>query len=224
MSPVSRPDATAVGVIFDFDGVIIDSEPLQHRAYNLALQPFGVSVDRAEYAREWIAAGRGPEHAVRTYGLSISPTELRRLKDPLYHQLLRDEITLVPGAAAAVERLSAALPIVLATNSSAADTGYALERFDLRRYFTAVVTREQYEGAKPLPDAFRTAAERLGLPPRRCVVIEDAWKGVQAANAAGCPCIAFPHDYTADNDVSGAQAVVRSLDEVTVALVTSLAR
>jgi HAD superfamily hydrolase (TIGR01509 family) len=215
--------AASAGVIFDFDGVVIDSEPLQHRAYNLVLQRFGVQVGRAEYAREWIAAGRGPEYAVRTYGLPLRPDELRRLKDPVYHALLRAEATLVPGAAAALERLAAAFPLALATNSNQADTGYALDRFDLRRFFSQVVTREQYERAKPEPDAFLTAAARLRLPPARCVVIEDAYKGVLCAAAAGCPCIAYPHDYTADNDVSGASAVVGNLAEVTVDLVHELA-
>ncbi|MEO8601385.1 MAG: HAD family phosphatase [bacterium] len=209
----------AAGVIFDLDGVIIDSEALQHRAYNLVLQRFGVQVDAALYGREWIAAGRGPEYAVQHFGLPLSPTELRRLKDPVYHDLMRREIQLVPGARAALERLSATLPLVVATNSNATDVGFVMQRFDLRSFFAAVVTREDYAGAKPLPDAFLTAAARLGLPPQRCVVIEDAAKGVRAAAAAGCPCIAFPHDYTADNDVSGARTVIASLDEIAEALV-----
>ncbi len=210
------------GVIFDFDGVIVDSEALQHRAYNQVLERFGVQVDQDEYGREWIAAGRGPEHAVQTYGLALTPTELRRLKDPVYHALLRQEGALVPGARETLERLAAVFPLALATNSSSHDTGYVLERFALRPLFTAVVTREQYDRPKPAPDAFTTAAARLGKPPSACVVIEDAHKGVVAAADAGCSCIAFPHDYTAGNDVSRAAAVIRSLDELTVELVRSL--
>ncbi len=209
-------------MIFDLDGVIIDSEELQHRAYNQVLQPFGIQVDAAVYGREWIAAGRGPEYAVRELGLPLTPSELRRRKDPVYHALMRSEITLVPGAAAAIARLAGAFPLAVATNSNAADTGFVLERFGLGALFTTVVTREHYADAKPAPDAFATAAGRLALPPARCVVIEDAAKGVRAAAAAGCPCIAFPHDYTADNDVGTAQAVIRSLDELTVQLVRSV--
>jgi len=211
--------AAAAGVIFDLDGVIIDSETLQHRAYNLVLQRFGIQVDAAVYGREWIAAGRGPEYAVRTFGLPISPSELRGLKDPVYHALMRREIQLVPGARAAIERLAGVLPLAVATNSNAADVGFVLERFALRPFFTSVVTREDYSRAKPEPDAFATAAASLGLPPARCAVIEDAAKGVRAAAAAGCPCIAFPHDYTADNDVGSARAVIGSLAELSEALV-----
>lgn len=207
------------GVIFDLDGVIIDSEALQHRAYNLVLQRFGIQVDAVVYGREWIAGGRGPEYAVRELGLPISPTELRRLKDPVYHELMRREIQLVAGARAALERLAARFPLAVATNSHATDVGFVLEHFALEPFFTAVVTREHYVEAKPAPDAFAAAARALGLAPARCVVIEDAAKGIRAAAAAGCACIAFPHDYTADNDTSTAQAVIGSLDELTVALV-----
>lgn len=214
--------SAAAGVIFDLDGVIIDSERLQHRAYNQVLAEFGLQVDKAVYGREWIAAGRGPEYAVRELGLPLTPAELRRRKDPVYHALLRSEITLVPGAEAAITRLAAIFPLAVATNSNAADTGFVLEHFGLRGHFAAVVTREQYSEAKPAPDAFATAAARLGLPPRRCAVIEDATKGMRAAAAAGCACIAFPHDYTVDNEVGSAQAVIRSLDELTVELVRAV--
>ncbi|MGD9762466.1 MAG: HAD family hydrolase [Candidatus Binatia bacterium] len=212
----------AAGVIFDLDGVLIDSEALQHRAYNQVLARFGIQVDAQLYGREWIAAGRGPEYAVRTYGLPVTPAELRRLKDPVYHALLQQDVQLVRGAREAVARLGAAFPLVVATNSNAQDTAFVLERFGLRAAFTAVVTREGYENAKPAPDAFAAAAAALGLPPERCAVIEDAYKGVAAAAAAGCACIAFPHDYTAENDVSRARAVIRSLDELSVELVRAV--
>jgi len=213
---------SSAGVIFDFDGVIVDSEPLQHRAYNLVLERFGVRVGPEEYGREWIAAGRGPEHAVRTYALPVTAEELRRLKDPIYHDLLRASAALVPGVRAALARLGNAFPLALATNSSQVDTAYILDRFELRAFFRAVVTREQYRNPKPAPDAFRTAAARLELAPERCAVVEDAYKGIVAAASAGCACIAMPHGYTADNDVTRARAVIRGLDELTVDLVESL--
>jgi HAD superfamily hydrolase (TIGR01509 family) len=218
---VTDPAADA-GVIFDLDGVIIDSEALQHRAYNLVLGRFGIQVDAAVYGREWIAAGRGPEFAVRELGLPISADDLRRLKDPVYHELMRREIQLVPGARAAIERLAVRFPLAVATNSHATDVGFVLGHFELAPLFRTIVTREHYVEAKPAPDAFTTAARGLGLPPSRCVVIEDAAKGMRAAAAAGCRCIAFPHDYTADNDASTAQAVIRTLDDLTVALVDAV--
>jgi HAD superfamily hydrolase (TIGR01509 family) len=210
------------GVIFDLDGVIIDSEGLQYQAYCQVLQPFGVSVTREEYGREWIAAGRGPEYAVKTYNLPLSPQELRDLKNPVYQEILHSRVTLMPGAEAALTRLSERFPLALATNSRREEVGFVMDRFGLQRFFTALVTREDYLGAKPEPDAFLAASAALGLAPERCVVIEDAYKGVVAAYRAGCRCIAVPHDFTLENDFSLASLVVPSLDTVTVEAIGSL--
>jgi HAD superfamily hydrolase (TIGR01509 family) len=212
----------ACGVIFDLDGVIIDSEGLQYRAYCRVLEPFGVQVTREEYGREWIAAGRGPEYAVKTYNLPMAPDELRQLKYPVYQEIMRREVTLMPGATAVLQRLGARFPLALATNSKLDEVGFVLDRFDLRRHFAAIVTRESYRSAKPEPDAFLTAAADLGLPPTACVVLEDAYKGVAAAHRAGCKCIAVPHDFTADNDFSLATVVVESLDAVTVEMIEGM--
>lgn len=212
----------ALGVIFDFDGVIVDSEELQYRSYSEVLTGHGVSISRSEYEREWIAAGLGPEYVVGKYGLSITPDELRRVKEPVYREMLRAEARLIPGAARLIERLSAELPLAVATNSTVGDVELVLDPFDLRRFFKEVVTREDYRGRKPAPDAFLTAAEKLGLPPSHCVVIEDATKGVLAAERAGCPCIAVPNAFTRNNDFTHATVVLDSLDDVTCELIRNL--
>jgi HAD superfamily hydrolase (TIGR01509 family) len=213
-----------VGVIFDFDGVIADSEPLQYAAYSRVLRDFGVSVTREEYGREWIATGRGSEYAVKRFNLPLTPDEVKRRKNPIYHELLRAEVKLMPGAPEALQRLAPRFPIALATNSSEADACFVLDRFDLRGYFSALITREHYREAKPAPDAFLAAAAALGRDPRRCVVIEDAYKGIVAAAHAGCATIAVPNSFTEDNDFSLADRIVGSLDEVTVPLIEVLAR
>lgn len=210
------------GVIFDLDGVLIDSENLHYKAYLQVLAEFDVRVTREEYGREWIAGGRGAEYAVRQYGLPVSPAELRARKDPIYHRILQDEVRLMPGVRPALERLQSRFALAVATNSNTADVGYVMQRFQLRPYFRAVVTREAYDKAKPEPDAFRTAARILGIAPSRCVVIEDSQRGVLAAHRAGTHCIAVPHEFTADHDFSLADRVVADLGEVTVGLVNEV--
>jgi HAD superfamily hydrolase (TIGR01509 family) len=207
------------GVIFDLDGVLIDSEGLHYQAYSEVLAPFGIRINPEEYGREWIAHGRGPEYAVEKYRLTLSPQEIRERKNPIYHRLLRSAVRLMPGAARALERLGAHFWLALATNSNEDDTGFVLDHFNLRRYFRAVVTRSMYERAKPEPDAFLVAAARLGLPPARCVVLEDTFRGITAAARAGCPCIAVPNELTRENDFTRASRVVSSLDEASVDLV-----
>src|SRR5437867_13126726 len=94
-------------VIFDLDGVLIDSEELQFQAYAEVLAGYGVTIGRAEYGREWITAGGGPEYAVRTYGLAVHPDTLRAMKEPVYDRLLAAHVRLMPGAMSALARLSA---------------------------------------------------------------------------------------------------------------------
>ncbi len=212
----------SVGVIFDFDGVIVDSEELQYRSYSEVLTGHGVSITRSEYEREWIAAGLGPEYVVAKYGISIAPDELRRMKEPIYRKMLRAEARLIPGAARLIERLAAEFSLAVATNSTAGDVEVVLDPFDLRRFFQEIVTREDYSGRKPAPDAFLTAAEKLGLSPSHCVVIEDATKGVLAAERAGCPCIAVPNAFTRNNDFTRASVVLDSLEDVKCDLIRHL--
>jgi HAD superfamily hydrolase (TIGR01509 family) len=219
---VPQPERTDRGILFDLDGVLIDSERLYYRAYSAVLADFGVSVTPEVYGKEWISAGMGPEYAVRTFDLPITPEEVRARKNPIFSKLLREEVALMPGAREALVRLSARFPIVLATNSRENDVAMVMERFGLREYFTDVVTRGRYANPKPAPDAFVTAAAAIGLPNARCVVIEDAWKGVKAASVAGSPIIAVPHEFTAADDFSLCARVVGHLDDVTAELVEEL--
>jgi len=209
-------------VIFDFDGVIVDSENLQYRAYSTVLAEFGVAVTLPEYGREWIAAGRGPEYAVAKYRLDISAEELRARKNPIYQELLRREPQLMPGVPGVLAALAACYPLALATNSTLADAGFVLDHFGLRGHFTALITREAYAESKPAPDAFLTAAAALDRAPERCVAVEDAYKGVLAAHRAGCPCVAVPHELTQDNDFRLAAMVLDSLEELTPDLIEML--
>ncbi len=211
-------------VIFDLDGVLIDSEELHYAAYQRVLAQFGVNVGREEYARHWIAAGHGPEYAIAAYRLPVTADQLRDLKNPVYHELLRNHVQLMPGAVEALERLARAYPLALATNSNAVDVGFVVDRFGLRRFFRAIVTREQYARPKPDPDAFLAAAAAIGVPPHRCAVVEDAYKGVLAAHRAGMPCVVVPHAFTADNDFRLAARRLASLDELTAEVVEQLLR
>ena len=212
----------SAGVIFDLDGVLIDSEALQYKAYSEVLARFGISVSLEEYAAHWIAAGQGPEYVIRTHGLQMHPDELRALKQPVYHDILRREVALMPGAAAALTRLQPHFPLAVATNSNRQDVSFVIDRFDLQRFFTAVLTREDYRDAKPHPDAFLAAAKRLAVTPGACVVVEDAYRGVVAARRAGTAVVAIPNRFTRDNDFSLATIVLPNLDALSVGIVTQL--
>jgi HAD superfamily hydrolase (TIGR01509 family) len=209
-------------VIFDLDGVLIDSEELHYRAYCTVLAPEGISIDRSVYGREWISAGHGPEWAHQTYALPYSAEELKRRKGPVYRELLENELTAMPGAAACLERLSREFPLAVATNSGRDDVEYVLARLGLREFLADVVTRERYERAKPEPDAFLAAASALGRPPSGCLVVEDSLRGLRAAVAARIACVAVPNDFTRDSDLSAAARILPNLDALQPELVREL--
>jgi HAD superfamily hydrolase (TIGR01509 family) len=209
-------------IIFDLDGVLLDSEGLQHEAYVRVLTDLGVTITREEYAQHWIAAGQGPEYAVRTYRLPVDAAGLRALKHPVYHEILRQRAALMPGALDALGRLHPAFPLAVATNSNRADVAFVMEHFGLRGFFACIITREDYVLPKPNPDAFLAAAAKLDVPPRACLVVEDAHKGIVAARRAGAVPVGVPNTYTRGNDFSLAAAVLGSLDELSVALAERL--
>jgi HAD superfamily hydrolase (TIGR01509 family) len=212
------------GVVFDLDGVLIDSEGLYYRAYSEVLKPYGVSVSREEYEEYWIAQGSGPEYIVAKERLPISPDELRQLRSPVYLQFLQTEVTLMPHVEEALSRLAPQFALTVATNTNREHLDFILRRFGIDRFFPVTVARQDYKGAKPLPDAFLAAAEKLGLLPSQCVVIEDTYKGVMAAASAGMMCIAVPNEYTLRNDFSRANLVLPSLAELTPEVVRSQLR
>jgi HAD superfamily hydrolase (TIGR01509 family) len=215
-------DRFSRGVIFDLDGVLIDSEGLYYRAYSEVLKPYGVTVSREEYEEHWIAQGTGPEYIVAKHNLPVAPDELRRLRSPIYLQLLETEVTLMPCVKEVLARLAPQFALTVATNTNREHLDFVLRRMGIDHFFPVTVARQDYRGAKPQPDAFLTAAEKLGLAPERCVVVEDTYKGVLAAVNAGIRCVAVPNEYTRRNDFGRASLVLSSLKELTPEVVQSL--
>jgi HAD superfamily hydrolase (TIGR01509 family) len=210
------------GVLFDLDGTLADTEPLQWEAYRRVLAPFGADVGMEEYRRHWIAVEGGAEYACRTYRLPIDAAELRARKATTYRTLIATGVAARPGAREALERLAGRYRLAVATNSVRAEMGIVLDHLDIRGRLDAVVAREDYDAPKPAPDAYRAAARALGLAPEACVVVEDTARGVRAGVAAGCIVVAVPSELTRDNDFTGAARRLAGLDEVTDELLQDL--
>jgi HAD superfamily hydrolase (TIGR01509 family) len=210
------------GVLFDLDGTLADTEPLQWEAYRRALAPFGVDVDIEEYRRRWIAVEGGAEYACRTYRLPIDAAALRVRKAREYHALIAAGVPARPGAREALVRLRASHGLAVATNSVRAEVDLVLGHLGIADLLDAVVAREDYAEPKPAPDAYRAAARALGLAPAECVVVEDTARGVRAGVAAGCVVVAVPSELTWDNDFTGAARRLGGLDQLDLALLQGL--
>lgn len=175
-----------LGLIFDLDGVIIDSMPLHLRAWQRYLEMTGIGTRES---LEFMHGQRNEEIVRDLLGLEAdSQTVIAHgaAKEQLYRDMMREQLRehLVPGIADWLDHVSGA-PIALATNAERANVDFVLDGGGLRPYFDAIVDGSQVERPKPAPDVYLRAAELLEIPPRNCIVFEDSPVGVAAAATAG---------------------------------------
>lgn len=202
-------------VIFDFDGLLADTEEIHSRAWRCTLDECGVALSADEFADHWIRRGRGIAEFVLTRSLAYDPDVLLERKKVLYLSEIASELREMPGALALLDALRGRVPLALVTSGRRVSVEPALERLAMSGRFDATVTLEMVENPKPHPEPFARAAALLGFAPAACVALEDAEKGVLSAAAAGMPVIAVPNEHTRDHDFSRAAMIVSSLRDVT---------
>jgi HAD superfamily hydrolase (TIGR01509 family) len=212
-------------VVFDLDGVIIDSEESWEevrRAY------------AAEHGRQFLpdsqermmgmSTGEWSRHLAVDVGIGLPPE--RVAADVLDRMAVRyrTALPLVPGAVDAVRRLAARFPLALASSSARILIDQVLDSAGLTGAFRATLSTEEVPRGKPFPDVYLEAANRLGLRPAACAAVEDSSNGLRSAAAAGMVVVAVPHGVypPAPDALAAAALVVTSLDELTVAAVENL--
>ncbi|MDL4816984.1 HAD family hydrolase [Actinomadura opuntiae] len=212
-------------IVFDLDGVLIDSEPVWE-----------------EVRRGYVASRGGrwlPDTQQRLMGMStaewaayiaadlvdgVTAEEVAYTVIDEMSQRYRDGLPLLPGAEEAVRRLGAYRPLGLASSSPRALIDLVLGRLGLDALFRATVSTEEVDAGKPAPDGYLTAAARLEVPAADCVAIEDSSNGLRSAHAAGMKVIAIPREAhpPADDALALAAHVAKDLDELTPELVAAL--
>jgi beta-phosphoglucomutase len=220
-------------VVFDFDGVLANSEPLHFRAFRDVLAHEGVELSEPEYyerylgfndaaAYEAVAADRG-----RRWDASKIASLIER-KAVVLEALERGESILFPGARAVVERLAAQCPLAIASGARGDEIRRILERERLTGHFTTIVSSDDAPVSKPAPDSYLLAVARLNeasgsgpLAARECVAIEDSPWGLASARAAGLRTVAVTHTYPA-GELPDAEIVVDRLDSLTWAVLRNL--
>ncbi|MEM7272605.1 MAG: HAD family hydrolase [Actinomycetota bacterium] len=203
-------------VILDFDGTIIDTESSQYETVREEFRRAGVDFPLADFLA---TIGRGDHRhwsdvlQDRTGPLpNIDEIRARRLAAN-HRQVAATPVR--PGIADLLDRADRhGLPLGVASSSPSDWVDGHLETRGLRHRFATVATRDHVERAKPWPDVYLLAAERLAVEPGRCLVIEDSGTGIRAAKDAGMWCVAVPNPITAASDLSGADLVLSSLTEL----------
>ena len=204
------------GVILDFDGLIADSEPFHYRAYNEVFERYGHTIDPEEYWIEFTSKGTGLQGEIERYNLKldVEPTELRQQKFEVYSRFCESgEIQLFPEARRFIEALSRTFQLAIASGSWEHDIRAILKHAQAESLVPTVLGKDPSRREKPHPDIFLKAAETLGLPPQKCLVVEDALKGLTAAQAAGIPCVIILNALNQNISFEGADLVLSSLDE-----------
>lgn len=213
-------------VIFDMDGVIIDTEPLHHHAFFTEFAELGLSITEAEYATFLGLSTRNVfQHLRQQYGLTPDLDALLRRKRELFNQAFDEDadLDLLPGVRALIEDLRAhGVPLVVASSAGRATIGRVFERFGLGPYFGHIVSGEDFERSKPDPAIFLRAAALAETPVRECVVIEDSANGVAAAKAAGIYCIGYASPHSTGQDLRLADRIIQDFSELTAAGIVAL--
>lgn len=213
-----------LGVIFDMDGVLVDSYDAHFESWLRMAREIGRDMTPEQFNRTFGRTSR--EIIAEHWGTdSLTPDEVRAFdqrKEALYREIVEHHFPAMDGARDLIRDLHASgFRLSVGSSGPPENVGLALDRLGVRDLFHAVVTGRDVSQGKPDPQVFLVAAQRLGLESRRCAVIEDAPVGITAANAAGTFSIALLSTGHTPESVTHARQVVRSLRELSA---TTIAR
>ena len=210
------------GALWDLDGVIVDSGPFHFRAWRRIAGLLGRDLAPEEFRASF--GLRNEDILRRFFGISDPRriSELARRKEEFFREEIRGKIQPQPGAVELLrlfEDLGFAQALVSSTPRENIDL--ILSALEIRDFFSAIISGEDVRRGKPDPEGYLLAAQKLGIAPENCVVIEDAVAGVQAARAAGMKCIAVATTYPPEA-LKDADLVVQTLKEVNSGILKDL--
>jgi beta-phosphoglucomutase len=215
-------------IVFDFDGVLADSEPIHLRVYQEILSPVGITLTKEDYCARYL--GFDDEGAFRQmgsdFGLLMGDEEIELLmaaKTERLQALVSGTNVLYPDAGACVRTLAGRWPLGIASGALRHEIELMLKGAGLTDAFRFIVAAGETERTKPAPDPYLHAAKLHGVPPEACVAIEDSRWGLLSAREAGMRTIAITHTYPRETLAADADVVVDSLREITPELVNGLA-
>ena len=211
-------------IFFDNDGVLVDTEGHYFEANQVVFEEHGQVLDRETFIDLSLRQGRSVFDLMRDRGADEEAVQaLRARRDSIYRERVGRGVDVYAGAGETLATLGERYPMAIVTSALRVDFELAHRTTGLLPHFEFVLASGEYARHKPHPDPYLEAADKLGVAPERCVVVEDSVRGLQAAVAAGMACLAIPHGLTAGGDFSRAAAVLSSIREVPEA-VSEIAR
>jgi HAD superfamily hydrolase (TIGR01509 family) len=213
-------------VVFDLDGILIDSEQVWDEArQELARERGGRWTETASRDMMGMSSLEWSRYMHDVIGVADAPEEISAQVVRRLERIYRDELPLFDGAIEAVERLAARWPLGLASSSNRELIDLALELSGMGRFFRATVSSEEVARGKPAPDVYLEAARLLRVAPQFCAAIEDSENGIRSAKAAGMSVVAIPNPLYPPDDkaIDAADEALGSLVELTPEAVASAA-
>jgi beta-phosphoglucomutase len=221
-----------IATLFDFDGVLVDSEPAHLAAFNDVLGAFGVSIDARTYVERFLSLDdAGVFRTVLTERAGRAPADaevhaLVEAKSPRFLERFAAGFRVFPGAAEVIARRAARGPVGVVSGALGREIAFALEKMGVARSVSFVVSAERTAAGKPDPAPYLLALEELRELGHLggAVVVEDSLGGIASAKGAGLRCIGVAHSYRADElAAAGADAVVADLAALTDAILEGAA-
>lgn len=205
-------------VLFDMDGVIVDTEPLHRKAYFKMFADLSITVTEELYTS---FTGASTQKVCSTlaekFNLGTSPEDLASIKRHYFkHYFDNDaDFYLLPGVKNLIENYhSNGLKLILASSAHMNTINWVFEKFGLEKYFSGKISGASLKESKPHPEIFQLAAKMAGEPEQNCLVIEDSTNGILAAHAAGIFCVAYKSEHSAGQDYSKANMVISDFSEI----------
>ncbi|MEE8442773.1 MAG: HAD family phosphatase [Dehalococcoidia bacterium] len=217
----------ARAVIFDLDGVLVDSEPLSRKGLNQALTGGGASpITEEEFRRLIGTTAEETWNIIKEMRTLSHPLDYYlKLYDRVFPRILEEELVLQPGAMRVIDEVRArGLPLGLATSSRRRNVDVKLRLVGLNGTFDVIITGDEVQRPKPAPDIYLGVAQHLNVSPGECLAIEDSPRGVAAAVAAGMNTVGVRTPATAGMDISQANVIIDSLEEFDVDVLGGAAR
>lgn len=201
-------------ILFDHDGVLVDTESWYYKAGERALADIGLTLDRDQYLRD-MNQGLGTWAQVSAAGIDEQTIDRQReVRDSYYREYLRTESIEIDGVVEALAELSKYVRMAIVTTAKRADFEIIHENRQIRPFMEFVLVREDYKLAKPHPEPYLTGLKRLGATKEETLVVEDSSRGLNSAVAAGIDCVVVRNDFTKTNDFSQASYRIETLIEL----------
>lgn len=222
-------------IIFDFNGILVDDEPIHLEMFQKVLREEGLSLDESEYCSRYLGMDdRGCFRAFyQDHGRKLDEpflAELVRRKAVYYRDTIEKRIIVFPGVKRLVPELSSRFPLAIASGALRSEIEIILQKIALKDYFRAIASADDVTEGKPAPEIFLKALSLLNqretvrpIQPAETLVVEDSKEGLLAAHRAGMKCLAVTNSHPAE-ELKKAEAIVRGLDEATIPFLESLFR